>query len=98
MTNKRRLVFMALGITTGLILTACAGAVAGQLDSGSGVMAGGSMFQLWQAPAVDSTTADALQVEASYVLGHSMTLSRSAQAVNEMEMVPGHFCMRGDEG
>jgi hypothetical protein len=99
MSKKRRFLFMTIGIAAGIILSACAGAAAGRFDTGSGVLTGGPMIQLWQAPSLENSTVSVEPVQGSYVLGHSMSLSRSTtELLNQLEMIPGHYCRRGDDG
>jgi hypothetical protein len=99
--------YLAIGLVTGLFLTACAGVVSGQVDLPTIL---GPQFQVQQAPAVDGTggvvpvapqeiapgqSANQLEMQmASQVLAAS-AIKHQAGANYYYPFINGHFCDGG---
>jgi hypothetical protein len=97
MKKRPILLYMTIGIAAGLILSACAGAATGQFGTGNGVLTGGPMVQFWQAPSGETASAEVLQVQAPLAAQRSLEMYRSAQAAQQIQTQPGHWCL-GDDG
>lgn len=95
--NKSRILFyLSISMAIGVFLSACAAVATGHFDTGNRALTGGPMIQLWQAPSLENTTADTLQVQAPLAAHRSMEMYRSAQAADQIERQTGHLCLGDD--